>query len=181
MVRIFSALLAVIPVFAAQPGLRDFQQIDANVYRGRQPGPQGYLTLARMGIKTVIDLRGGAIHMPHERRLVESAGLRYVEERFSGIFAPQDRQIAKVLAVMMDPSDTPVFVHCRRGADRVGTLIACYRMVRDGWTNRQAFAEARGMHFSPLEVLMRRYIEHFDPARLKLPSPATAANGHLLQ
>jgi protein tyrosine/serine phosphatase len=169
-------------VLAGEPDLRDFQQVDADVYRGRQPSPEGYATLAQMGIKTVIDLRGGAIHMPHEKRLVEKAGMRYVEERFSGIFAPQDRQIAKLLAVMMDPSATPVFVHCRRGADRVGVLIACYRMAHHGWTNQQAFEEARGMHFSPLEVLMRRYIEHFSPARLNLPAaPAVAASdGHLL-
>jgi len=79
--------------------------------------------------------------------------------------APQDEQIAKLLAVMQDPADTPVFVHCRRGADRVGTLIACYRIAHDHWSNEQAFQEACALGLSPLEILMRRYIRHFDPAR----------------
>ncbi len=172
----------VVPILADQTGLKDFQQVDANVYRGCQPGDEGFDTLARMGVKTVIDLRGGSIHMPREKKLVEKAGLRYVEERLSGIFPPRDAQIAKLLAVMQDPSATPVFVHCRRGADRVGVVIACYRMVHDHWTNEQAFDEARAGHFSPLEVLMRRYIGHFDPAHVNVPSPTpvTPADGHLL-
>ena len=181
-VRTAPVLLIVVSVFAAEPGLRDFQQIDANVYRGRQPSPEGYITLAHMGVKTVIDLRGGMIHVPHEKRLVEKAGMRYVEERLSGLFEPHDKQIARLLTVMMDPSATPVFVHCRRGADRVGVLIACYRMAHDGWTNQQAFQEACKERLSPLEVLMRRYIQHFDPVRLSLPAtPAAASDGHMMQ
>lgn len=180
-VRITAILLVVVPIFAGEPGLRNFQQVDSNVYRGRQPSPEGYDTLAKMGVKTIIDLRGGWIHVPHEKKLAQKAGLRYVEEQFSGIFEPHDEQIARLLAVMTDPSATPVFVHCRRGADRVGTLIACYRMVHDHWTNQQAFAEARAAHFSPLEVLMHRYILHFDPARIKVPdAPVAASDGHLL-
>lgn len=180
-VRVLPLLLLAAPLLAGEPGLRDFIQVDAYVYRGRQPSAEGFTSLAKMGIKTVIDLRGGPIHMPRERKFVRAAGLKYVEERFSGIFPPRDEQIARLLAVMQDPSATPVFIHCRRGADRVGTLIACYRMVHDHWTNQQAFEEARSERFSPLEVLMRRYIMRFDPARVNVPvaTPVAAANGHL--
>jgi len=166
-----SLVIFIIPVFASEPGLKDFQQVDANVYRGHQPASEGFATLAKMGIKTVIDLRGGWLHAPREKRLVENAGMKYVEEGLSGIFAPHDGQVAKLLAVMQDPSATPVFVHCRRGADRAGELIACYRMVHDHWTNRQAFDEARSSRLSPLEILMRRYIMHFDPARVRPSIP----------
>jgi len=166
-----------LPILAGQPGLADFRQIDANVYGGCQPSAEGFQTLAHMGIKTVIDLRGGWIHMPREKKLVEKAGMRYVDERLSGIFPPRDEQIAKLLAVMQDPSATPVFVHCRRGADRAGVVIACYRMVHDHWSNQQAFEEARTSRFSPLEVLMRRYIGHFDPARMNMADAAVVAAG----
>lgn len=180
-VRIVSLVLIAVPTFAGEPGLKDFIQVDANVYRGCQPADEGFTTLAKMGIKTVIDLRGGSIHMPREKKLVEAAGMRYVVERLSGLFPPRDEQIVKLLAVMQDPSAGPVFVHCRRGADRAGMLIACYRMVHDHWTNRQAFEEARTARFSPLEVLMRHYILCFDPARLNLPAstPASESDAHL--
>ena len=171
-------LLSTLPLFAVDPtGLPDFHQVDDHVYRGRQPRPEGYKSLAQMGVKTIIDLRGGWLHVPHERKEVEAAGMKYVEERFSGIFAPKDQQVARLLAVMQDPSAGPVFVHCRRGADRVGVLIACYRMVHDHWTTEQAMAEARDAHLSVLEVLMRRYIRNFDPARFSAPAVGPANGG----
>jgi len=69
-------LLLPVPVLSGEPGLPDFHEVDPNVYRGRQPAPEGYASLAKMGIKTVIDLRGGWLHVPHERRLVREAGMR---------------------------------------------------------------------------------------------------------
>jgi tyrosine-protein phosphatase SIW14 len=166
----------VAPVLAGEPGLPDFHRVDANVYRGRQPRPEGYANLAKMGVKTVIDLRGGWLHVPKERKKVCAAGMQYVEERFSGIFAPRDKQIARLLAIMQDPASTPVFIHCRRGADRVGVLIACYRIVHDHWSNEQALAESRSLGLSRFEPLMRRYIRHFDAKRAKLPAaPASTA------
>ncbi len=161
-----------IPVFAADDlSLRDFHQVDANIYRGRQPADDGFDLLAKMGIKTVVDLRGGSIHAPRERRLVEKAGMRYVTERLSGVFRPSDEAIAKLMNVLDDPNAAPIFVHCRRGADRVSEVIACYRMIHYHWTNREAFDEATALHLSRLEVLMRHFILHFDPARVKAATP----------
>ena len=119
-----------------------------------------------MGIKTVLDLRGGFIHKPHERKLVEAAGMHYISLRLSGFWEPKDRQIAQILTILEDPSRKPIFLHCRRGDDRVGMVVACYRMVRDHWTNQQALAEAKHDGISRFEVLMRRYIRHFNPERV---------------
>lgn len=120
-----------------------------------------------MGIKTVLDLRGGRIHKPHERKMVEAAGMQYISIRLSGIFPPRYDQIASVVAVLEDPAQWPVFLHCWRGDDRVGLVIACYRMAHDGWTNRQALREAHQQVLNRFELLLRRYIKSFDPARLR--------------
>ena len=55
-------------------------------------------------------------------------------------------------ALLNDNSAWPVFVHCRRGADRTGTAIACYRIEHDHWTNQQALAEAKTFGMSSMEV-----------------------------
>jgi protein tyrosine/serine phosphatase len=170
--RVISTCLIAGNMIASERGLPHFEKVDEHVYRGCQPDDEGFATLHELGVKTVIDMRGGWIHMPREKRLVNEAGLRYIEERFSGFFEPHDAQVAKLLVAMEDPASTPVLVHCRRGADRVGLLIACYRIAHDHWTNEQALAEACRYGLSPLEVLMRSYIRHFDPARLKLAAPA---------
>ena len=127
---------------------------------------EAFAGLAKLGIKTVIDLRGEN----SERTAVERAGLQYVRMPWSGLKAPDDAQIAAVLSLLNDSGQWPVFVHCRRGADRTGTAIACYRIAHDHWSNQQALSEARTFGMSSLEVAMQHYILHFGPP----PSAPTA-------
>jgi tyrosine-protein phosphatase SIW14 len=148
-------------------------RVDEHIYRGKQTGAAQFSELAGMGIKTVLDLRGGMFHKPRERKRVQAAGMRYISIRLSGIWAPKPPQIAKILAVLEDSNLWPIFVHCRRGDDRVGLVIACYRVAHDGWSNDRAYAEARRNHLSPFEIFMRRFIHNFDPSTL--PSPPTEA------
>ena len=165
--RISPIFFVIVPILAAQSGQKDVHKVNDHIYRGPQPSTEGFAALARMGVKTVIDLRGGPFHKPREKKLVRTSGMHYVQERFSGIFPPHDSQIAKMLEAMEDPFNAPVFIHCKRGADRAGVLIACYRIAHDGWTNQQAMDEATDGHISPLEILMRRYIRHFNAARIR--------------
>ena len=157
-----AAITLLLACVAAQAQLH-IRKIDDHVYQGRQPRPEDYKELAKMGIKTVIDLRGGAIHKPHERKEVEAAGMQYFSMRLSGLFEPHQQQMETILSMMEDPSKGPVFVHCRRGDDRTGTVIACYRIEHDHWSNKRALAEANRNGLSHLEILMRRYIRDFKP------------------
>ncbi len=87
-------------------------RVNDHIYRGKQPNREGFAELAGMGIKTVLDLRGGRFHKPRERKQVEAAGMQYISIRLSGIFEPHDRQVAQVLEVLEDSKRWPVFVHC---------------------------------------------------------------------
>ena len=150
---------------AAQPPTKiQLFRIDESIYRGRQPEKQDIPQLAAAGIKTVLDLRGALDHKGWEQHAVEAAGMRYIRVGLSGFFPPTEHQLDKILKILGDPTLGPIFVHCRRGADRSGLVIACYRMSHDHWTNAQAMQEAREQGFSRLEVLMQRYVEHFKPA-----------------
>ncbi len=159
--KLCCALLLAYGARAQTENLR-IHRVDEHLYRGKQPTKEEIPALAQMGIKTVLDLRGG-VHKAWERRVVEAAGMRYVRIGLSGIFAPTGKQMNQILALLDDPEQGPVFIHCRRGADRSGVVIACYRIAHDHWTNAQAWQEARQQGFSSLEVLMRRYIQHFTP------------------
>ncbi len=70
-----------------------------------------YADLKQMGIKTVLDLRGGRFHKPRERKQCEAASMDYISIRLSGIFPPKPRQIRRLLAVLEDPAHAPIFVH----------------------------------------------------------------------
>jgi len=139
-------------------------RVDDHVYRGRQPGRTDIPKLAAAGIKTVLDLRGSLDRKSWEKTAVETAGMRYIRIGLSGLFAPTNSEIDRILAILEDPGNAPVFVHCRRGADRSGMVIACYRIKHDHWTNAQALKEARQQGFSGLEVLMQEYVRHFHVA-----------------
>lgn len=163
------------------PGVHNFHQVNEHVYRGAQPHGEGFAALARIGIKTVIDLRGEK----SEESAVSAAGMRYMRMPWSGYKAPDDSQIATVLALLNDNSAWPVFVHCKRGADRTGTAIACYRIAHDHWTNQQALAEAKSFGMSSLEVAMQRFILNFAatapaPTATTHPTPAPAPTATIL-
>jgi tyrosine-protein phosphatase SIW14 len=156
----FAPVLALGPVLAAQQpaGIPNFHQVNEHIYRGAQPSKRGLQSLASLGVKTVIDLRGGGSRSEAERAIVEAAGMRYVWIPLSDLFAPTDRQVSRVLALLNDESAGPVFIHCRLGADRTGTIIACYRVSHDHWGNREALDEAMANGMSWVEIGMQRYV-----------------------
>ena len=166
---IFPVVLALAPLWASPvdkidaPGVGNFHQVDDHIYRGAQPTYAGFKSLAKLGIRTVIDLREGAEVRDKEKKAVENAGMHYVHVPFARFNAPTDQQIATVFNVLNDPSAWPVFVHCKRGADRTGTVIACYRIAHDRWDNEKALTEAKLHGMSPIEHAMRQYILRFTP------------------
>ena len=169
----FASLLVFAPILAAQQpaGVHNFHQVNQNVYRGAQPSKEGFQSLASLGVKTVIDLRGGSGRSREEQKAVEADGMRYIAIPFSGYAAPSDEEVSKVLALLNDQSAGPVFVHCRRGADRTGTVIACYRISHDHWDNAKALNEAAADGMSRLEVAMKHYVMSYVTA----PHPSVAA------
>jgi len=157
--------LAVTAWAANPPGVHNFQQVGDHVYRGAQPTAEGLQSLQKLGVRTVVDLLGEAPRWESEKSIVERAGMRYVHIPLSGYKAPSDEQMAKILAALDDSSGWPVFIHCKRGADRTGTVIACYRIAHDHWPNQKALEEAKLRHMSWTEWGMQRYILGFDPKR----------------
>lgn len=146
-------------------GIPNFHKVNAQVYRGGQPTRDGFKALSTLGVKTVIDLRETGEHSQRsEAGWVEADGMRYVSVPLSGLAAPPDEKVAKVLAILNDTSAGPVFVHCRRGADRTGTIMACYRISHDHWGNRRALEEARQLGMRFFERAMQNYVNHYTPA-----------------
>jgi len=167
-----------IPIWAAElvaPGVPNFHQINDHVYRGAQPKGEGWNSLAKLGIKTVVDLRQENEHSTtDEQHAVEAAGMHYLNVPLGGLSAPPDQKIAKLLDLLTNSHD-PVFVHCRRGADRTGTVIACYRVAHDGWSNRKALDEAKADGMSWIEVAMHHYVMGFHPPATQVAQQAPAS------
>ena len=157
-------------------GVPNFQKVNDEVYRGGQPTGPGFRSLAALGVKTVIDLREIGEHsQAEEESMVQASGMRYVSVPMKGMSSPTNEQVSTVLALLGDAAAGPVFVHCRRGADRTGTVIACYRISHDHWENKKALSEARSYGMSWFERAMQSYVRRYEPTDAPLQAGARAA------
>lgn len=145
--------------------IRHFDRVNDHIYRSGEPSTVGLQELGALGIKRVIDLREKSGATAFEKETLEKLGIKYTNVPFGGFSTPSDAQIQNVLKLIND-DPSPVLVHCWRGKDRTGTVIACYRIQHDGWDNRRALAEAREHGMSRLEHGMQEYILHFTPTSL---------------
>jgi len=142
-------------------GVGNFQKVDDHVYRGAQPTREGFSNLSKLGIQTVIDLREPGDRSATERKWVTDAGMQYVSVPMYGMATPSNESVLKVLGLLEDRGTGPVFVHCKRGADRTGGVIACYRVEHDHWQNDRALAEARSMGMSWFQTAIQSYVRKY--------------------
>ncbi len=152
-----------LPVFAdaSAPGIRNFHQVDAHVYRGAQPTEEGFQYLAKLGVKTVIDLRESDGRSRKEEQMVTAAGMKYINVPMTGLTPPTPVEIRGILDILENDPTGAVFVHCKRGADRTGAVIASYRIDHDGWDNVRALGEAMAQGMSFFQLPRQNYIRTF--------------------
>jgi protein tyrosine/serine phosphatase len=145
--------------------VQNFHYVDAHICRGAQPVPAGWNALAKLGIEVVIDLRRDGELQEHwtrsEQEAVEAAGMRYTNIPMSGWEIPDGTQVSRSIAIL--ESGQRVFVHCRSGQDRTGTVIACYRIAHDHWTGERALSEATSFGMRSYKSDLQHYILSFRP------------------
>jgi len=127
------------------PSIKNFGKVNDNYFRGAQPNQSQIAALKAMGVKTIIDLRRDSI--PQEPAWAKERGLRYFNLRLKSHQHASEEQSKTFLRLVNDPTNFPVFVHCRGGKHRTGAMTAIYRITHDGWTAQQAFDEMQKYHF----------------------------------
>lgn len=171
--RTLAAILLLASSLPAQQvsGVRRFSQVNDHLYRGAQPTAEGLHALFKLGVTTILDLRPGGGRGIAEEREAKALGMHYSNVPMNALHAPTKDEIDQAIAVLQDPKNWPVFVHCQHGVDRTGTVIACYRIKVDAWPNDRAEKEAeeRGMH--RVEYGMKSFILNFHPPGSKPSSP----------
>lgn len=116
-----------------------FYKVNEGLCRGGQPKNNGFEILKKMGIKTVVNFRNNNDKQP----VVKNLGMKQVHIPLTAIGGIDNRSIRDFFTVLNDPDNHPVFVHCRRGADRTGAMIAFYRIAFQRWDPEKAYTEAR--------------------------------------
>lgn len=125
--------------------IANFGRVSDTYYRGAQPIGRDFADLKALGVKTVIDLQ--EYGDKDEPAAAKQAGLNYVRIGMNTRVDPTPAQVAQFLAIVNDPAQRPVYVHCAGGHHRTGVMTAIYRMNQDRWSGTQAFAEMKKYGF----------------------------------
>ena len=174
--RFAAFFFSVVHVFAAPvPGIKNFDQVDAHVYRGGQPTTEGFRYLAGIGVRTIIDLRESGQRSNSEQNAVTAAGMKYINVPMSGLTPPSPNETTKILDLLENPAAGPVFVHCLRGADRTGAVIAAYHIDHDRWDNARALSDAKAHSMSFFQLPRENFIRHFEARNATVANAVPAA------
>ena len=146
------------PLDADDLGLPNFGTVTHDVFRGGQPTQAGLDVLARLGVKTVIDLRAD------DAPQTMPAGMRLVRLPVSAWRA--DTVDPRSILQAISKNSKPVFIHCLEGRDRTGLAVAIYRLSI-GMSADDACRELRNFHVNPWwQALIERRIHQLQASSI---------------
>lgn len=174
---VLSALLLV-PTQALLPQERDksvneyhfkelpnFARVNERLYRGGQPRKNSMERLVALGVKTIINLRDDDEKARTEADAAKTAGIHYFNVPLKRFGRPNNLEVARILSLIGDKENGIVFVHCHKGEDRTGLIIALFRISHDGWSAHDAIQEAKRFGMAFWQVQMRDYISDYSRDR----------------
>lgn len=121
-----------------EPGIENLFQLSDRLYSGGQPaGEEGFATLQKLGIRTIISVDG----TPPDIDLAQRYGLRYVHLPISYDGLRRDKLPLMIKAARELPG--PIFVHCHHGKHRGPAAAAACAIGTEKWSRSQAAAWLR--------------------------------------
>lgn len=135
-------------------GLENVFQVTRNVFSGGSPqGDEGFETLRKLGIRTIITVDGA------QPDLARAQGMRYVHlpHGYDGISRETQLKLVKAMEVV----EGPVYVHCHHGKHRGPAAAAVICMGKMGWTPDEALnwmkTAGTGTNYAGLYAVARNF------------------------
>jgi uncharacterized protein (TIGR01244 family) len=150
---------------------RNFHKVDEGIYRSSQPLPHHINGFARMGIRTIVNLRGGTQYgsYPLEVEAAQKAGITLVGLQLRSRDLPTVEQL-EAFEQIVRQAERPLVFHCKAGADRASLASALYWLVE---SQDHAAAQAqlglryghiKGSRTGVLDAMVETYIRDGVPA-----------------
>ena len=142
---------------------------EARIYRSAQPSPLFLRWLVwRHDIKTLVNLRGGT--PGYESAFAARNRMRVYSFKMRSSKPPTEAEVQRFLAILDDPENYPILIHCRAGVDRTGYMVGLYRVREQGWDPQSAVHEMnRYGQFSQIEAVPQQVVRD----GLRRPDPRT--------
>ena len=135
--------------------LCNLHDVSPGIYRGARPSPVGMKQLSDMGVKYLLNLELPPLQS--ERDDAAMYGITDVEKPMRWDWFVDDSEINDDMAIMADPNQRPIYVHCSLGKDRTGLIIGLHRVINEGWTKADAYNEMTTRGFRLTDVFLYEY------------------------
>ncbi len=160
---VFFALFFSAGAAAVEPKIiipiNEFQEVTDNFFRGARPEKEGLEALAKAGIKTIVNIDDDMEAVEAEAELAKKLGIKMISIPLSSFWTPSDQDINKILSLVRDTQNYPLFLHCQFGQDRTGLIVGLYRVYFFEWSAAEAYDEMLEKGFHPQLVFLDSYFE----------------------
>jgi len=111
----------------------NLHRLDSKMWRAAQPAPYQLRSLARKGVRTVVNLRGAHPSSSYvlEQAACEAAGLALVNYQVRSRAAPTRQEVLGARD-LFERIEYPAVLHCKSGADRAGLMSVLYLHFHKG-------------------------------------------------
>ena len=108
----------------------NFHKVDGNIYRSNMPTPLRIKKYKKLGIKTIINLRGGKKDGGWflENEACKKNNIILVNLVARSRSAPEKEMIIETNK-LFQKIKYPALIHCKSGADRAGIVSALYKLL----------------------------------------------------
>ncbi|XOV67398.1 MAG: dual specificity protein phosphatase family protein [Fluviicola sp.] len=121
-------LTLTFPLLSLSPtkekAIKNFHQVDQNLYRSAQPSKAEMKWAEEKGIKTIINLR----NVIDDKQEIRGTELTQIRIPLRAKNLTYDDIIVTLSAI--EAAEKPVLIHCLHGSDRTGCMVAAYQMYQ---------------------------------------------------
>lgn len=141
-------------------------RLGPQAWRSAQPAPHQIAALKRLGLKTIVNLRGPRFCGSYwlEQQACARHGMRLVDFQIRSRAAPSKDELLGARD-LLGTIEYPMLLHCKSGADRAGLMSALYMIVHEGRSVAEAkqqlslkFGHIRQSDTGILDYFFERYL-----------------------
>ena len=142
-------------------------RLDGQAFRAAQPAPHQIRAAARLGVRTIVNLRGERLCGSYwlEQAACKRHGLKLVNYQVRSRAAPSLEEL-RGARELFETVEYPILMHCKSGADRAGLMSVLYQHIRGGVPMEKAikqlslrYGHIRQADTGVLDAFFERYLE----------------------